>query len=90
MKLPDSGQTDLVLAHKDVWTLDGEDETSKLVCEFWIWKASSVKDTRHPRRIERYVKNKPKESSKVNTRPGVQRYAPSLEAVPAVEDIWLS
>ena len=39
MKLPDSGQTDLVLAHKDVWTLDGEDETSKLVCEFWIWKS---------------------------------------------------
>ena len=39
MKLPDSGQTDLVLAHKDVWTLDGEDETSKLVCEFGIGKS---------------------------------------------------
>ena len=32
---------------------------------------------------------KPKESSK-RKRPGVQRYAPSSEAVPAVKDIWLS
>ena len=74
MKLSDCGQADLVLAHKDACTLDDADETSKPVCEFRMKKASSVKDTRHPRRIERYV-NKPKESSKVNTRPGKQRYA---------------
>ena len=36
MKLSDSGQADLVLAKKDAWTLDDEDETSKRVCEFWI------------------------------------------------------
>ena len=90
MKLSDSGQTDRVLAQRAGWTLDDEDETSELVCEFRIKEASSVKDTRHPRRIERYVQNKPKESSKVNTRPGVQRYAPSSRTVPAVKDIWLS
>ena len=56
MKLSDSGQTDRVLAQRADWTLDDEDETSKLVCEFRIKEASSVKDTRHPRRIERYVK----------------------------------
>ena len=39
MKLSDSGQTDCVLAHEAGWTLDDEDETSKLVCEFWIWKS---------------------------------------------------
>ena len=39
MKLSDSGQADCVLAHEDDWTLDDEDETSKLVCEFWIWKS---------------------------------------------------
>ena len=39
MKLSDSGQTDLVLAHKDVCTLDDADETSKLVCEFWMQKS---------------------------------------------------
>ena len=58
MKLSDSGRTGRVLAHRTVWTLDDEDETSKLVCEFWLGKASSVKDTRHPRRIERYVNRK--------------------------------
>ena len=36
MKLSDSGQADCVPAHKDDWALDDEDETSKLVCEFWI------------------------------------------------------
>ena len=36
MKLSDSGQTDSVLAHKSDWTLDDADETSKLVCEFWM------------------------------------------------------
>ena len=36
MKLSDSGQTDCVRAHKDVWTLDDADETSKPVCEFWM------------------------------------------------------
>ena len=36
MKLSDSGQTDRVLAQRAGWTLDDEDETSKLVCEFWI------------------------------------------------------
>jgi len=39
MKLSDSGRADLVLAHRDDRTLDDEDETSKLVCEFWIWKS---------------------------------------------------
>ena len=36
MKLSDSGQADCVLAHEDAWTLDDADETSKLVCEFWM------------------------------------------------------
>ena len=39
MKLSDSGQTERVLAHRAVWTLDDEDETSKLVCEFWSGKS---------------------------------------------------
>ena len=36
MKLSDCGQADGVLAHTDDWTLDDADETSKLVCEFWM------------------------------------------------------
>ena len=36
MKLSDSGQADCVPAHGDAWTLDDADETSKLVCEFWM------------------------------------------------------
>ena len=59
MKLSDSGQADCVLAHEDAWTLDDADETSKPVCEFWMKRSFiSKKDTRHPRRIERYVNRK--------------------------------
>ena len=36
MKLSDSEQADCVPAHKDAWTLDDADETSKPVCEFWM------------------------------------------------------
>ena len=59
MKLSDGGQTDWVLAHKDVWTLDDADEMSKPVCEFRKKRSFiNKKDTRHPRRIERYVNRK--------------------------------
>ena len=39
MKLSDCGQAERVLAHRDAWTLDDADETSKPVCEFWMWKS---------------------------------------------------
>ena len=90
MKLSDCGQADGVLAHTDDWTLDDADETSKLVCEFWMKKSFISKRYKTSEAYRKIRTNKPKESSKVNTRPGVQRYAPSPETVPAVEDIWLS
>ena len=39
MKLSDCGQAERVLAHRDAWTLDDADETSKPVCEFWMKKS---------------------------------------------------
>ena len=39
MKLSDCGQADGVLAYTADWTLDDADETSKLVCEFWMKKS---------------------------------------------------
>ena len=75
MKLSDSGQMDRVLAQRAGWTLDDEDETSKLVCEFWIWKSFISKKIQDIRGVSKDTLNKPKESSKVNTRPGKQRYA---------------
>ena len=81
MKLSDSGRTERVLAHRAVWTLDDEDETSKPVCEFEFGKSFIRK---RYKTSEAYRKiRKPKESSKINTRPGEQRYAPSWNPVPA-------
>ena len=56
MKLSDSGQTDCVLAHEAGWTLDDEDETSKLVCEFWIWKSFISKKIQDIRGVSKDTK----------------------------------